>query len=65
MLIQIYFQYFCRTKRDTQAVAEKLVEDGYSAAALHGDLSQAQRDGVMKSLEEDRSKCLFIACTWN
>jgi superfamily II DNA/RNA helicase len=29
------------------------VEDGYSAAALHGDLSQAQRDGVMKSLEED------------
>jgi ATP-dependent RNA helicase DeaD len=34
-------------------VAEKLVEDGYSAAALHGDLSQAQRDGVMKSLEED------------
>jgi ATP-dependent RNA helicase DeaD len=45
-------------KRDTQAVAEKLVEDGYSAAALHGDLSQAQRDGVMKSLEEDKSKCL-------
>jgi ATP-dependent RNA helicase DeaD len=43
--------------KDTQAVAEKLVEDGYSAAALHGDLSQAQRDGVMKSLE-DRSKCL-------
>jgi ATP-dependent RNA helicase DeaD len=46
-------------QRDTQAVAEKLVEDGYSAAALHGDLSQAQRDGVMKSLEEDRSKCLL------
>ena len=40
---------FCRTKRDTQAVAEKLTEDGYNAAALHGDLSQAQRDGVMKS----------------
>jgi ATP-dependent RNA helicase DeaD len=49
MLIQIFFSSFCRTKRDTQAVAEKLVEDGYSAAALHGDLSQAQRDGVMKS----------------
>ena len=40
---------FCRTKRDTQAVAEKLIEDGYNAAALHGDLSQAQRDSVMKS----------------
>jgi ATP-dependent RNA helicase DeaD len=57
MLIHIFSVIFCRTKRDTQAVAEKLVEDGYSAAALHGDLSQAQRD-VMKSLEEDRSKCL-------
>ncbi|WP_070786743.1 DEAD/DEAH box helicase [Flavobacterium crassostreae] len=45
----IFSVVFCRTKRDTQAVAEKLVEDGYSAAALHGDLSQAQRDGVMKS----------------
>jgi ATP-dependent RNA helicase DeaD len=45
----IFSVIFCRTKRDTQAVAEKLVEDGYSAAALHGDLSQAQRDGVMKS----------------
>ena len=45
----IFAVIFCRTKRDTQAVAEKLVEDGYSAAALHGDLSQAQRDGVMKS----------------
>ena len=45
----IFSVVFCRTKRDTQAVAEKLVEDGYSAAALHGDLSQAQRDGVMKA----------------
>jgi ATP-dependent RNA helicase DeaD len=45
----IFSVVFCRTKRDTQAVAEKLVEDGYNAAALHGDLSQAQRDGVMKS----------------
>jgi len=46
---EIFSVVFCRTKRDTQAVAEKLIEDGYSAAALHGDLSQAQRDGVMKS----------------
>ncbi|WP_430613089.1 DEAD/DEAH box helicase [Flavobacterium sp. JP2137] len=45
----IFSVVFCRTKRDTQAIAEKLVEDGYNAAALHGDLSQAQRDGVMKS----------------
>lgn len=45
----IFSVVFCRTKRDTQAVAERLIEDGYSAAALHGDLSQAQRDGVMKS----------------
>jgi len=45
----IFSVVFCRTKRDTQAVAEKLIEDGYSAAALHGDLSQAQRDGVMKA----------------
>jgi ATP-dependent RNA helicase DeaD len=45
----IFSVVFCRTKRDTQAVAEKLIEDGYNAAALHGDLSQAQRDGVMKS----------------
>ena len=45
----IFSVIFCRTKRDTQAVAEKLIEDGYNAAALHGDLSQAQRDAVMKA----------------
>lgn len=45
----IFSVVFCRTKRDTQQVAEKLIEDGYNAAALHGDLSQAQRDSVMKS----------------
>ncbi|MEZ4854548.1 DEAD/DEAH box helicase [Flavobacterium sp.] len=45
----IFSVVFCRTKRDTQAIADKLIEDGYNAAALHGDLSQAQRDGVMKS----------------
>lgn len=45
----IFSVVFCRTKRDTQHVAEKLIEDGYNAAALHGDLSQAQRDSVMKS----------------
>jgi len=46
---EIFSVIFCRTKRDTQAIAEKLIEDGYNAAALHGDLSQAQRDSVMKA----------------
>ena len=45
----IFSVIFCRTKRDTQKVAEQLIEDGYNAAALHGDLSQNQRDLVMKS----------------
>jgi ATP-dependent RNA helicase DeaD len=45
----IFSVVFCRTKRDTQKVAEKLIEDGYNAAAIHGDLSQNQRDMVMKS----------------
>ncbi|GAB5399928.1 MAG: DEAD/DEAH box helicase [Aureisphaera sp.] len=46
---EIFSVVFCRTKRDTQKVAEMLIEDGYSAAAIHGDLSQNQRDLVMKS----------------
>jgi len=45
----IFSVIFCRTKRDTQKIAEQLIEDGYNAAALHGDLSQNQRDLVMKS----------------
>lgn len=45
----IFSVIFCRTKRDTQKVAEQLIEDGYNAAAIHGDLSQNQRDMVMKS----------------
>ena len=51
----IYAVVFCRTKRDTQKVAERLIEDGYSASAIHGDLSQNQRDLVMKSF---RSKSI-------
>jgi ATP-dependent RNA helicase DeaD len=39
---------FCRTRRDTQDLAEDLIKQGYQADALHGDLSQAQRDRVMK-----------------
>lgn len=44
---EIYSIIFCRTRRETQEVAEKLIQDGYNADALHGDLSQAQRDNAM------------------
>lgn len=43
----IYSIIFCRTRQETKDVAEKLIQDGYNADALHGDLSQAQRDHVM------------------
>ncbi len=43
----IYGIIFCRTRLDTQEVAEKLMQDGYRAEALHGDLTQAQRDLIM------------------
>ena len=43
----IYGIIFCRTRKDTQEVASRLINDGYNADALHGDLSQAQRDAVM------------------
>lgn len=43
----IYGIVFCRTRAETQEVADKLIQDGYNADALHGDLSQAQRDHVM------------------
>lgn len=45
---EIYGLIFCRTRRETAAVAEKLAKEGYSAEPLHGDLSQAQRDNVMR-----------------
>lgn len=44
----IYGIIFCRTRRETQEIADKLIQDGYNADALHGDLSQAQRDYVMQ-----------------
>ena len=44
----IYGIVFCRTRQETKEVAEKLMQDGYDADALHGDLSQAQRDTVMQ-----------------
>lgn len=54
----IFSVIFCRTKRDTQRVAEKLIEDGYNAGALHGDLSQNQRDMVMKSFRNKQIQML-------
>ncbi|MCX8489659.1 MAG: DEAD/DEAH box helicase [Cyclobacteriaceae bacterium] len=47
----IFGVIFCRTKIDTQRVAESLMKDGYNADALHGDLTQMQRDRVMKSFK--------------
>jgi len=56
----IYGLIFCRTRRETAHVAEMLEKDGYNAAPLHGDLSQAQRDSVMKRFRE-RSLQLLVA----
>ena len=51
---QMYGIVFCRTRRETQSIAEQLVSDGYRAEAIHGDLSQAQRDDVMKRFRNKR-----------
>ena len=45
---QIYGIIFCRTRKETQEIAEKLMQEGYNADSLHGELSQAQRDAVMQ-----------------
>ena len=44
----IYGIIFCRTRKETQEIADKLIQDGYNADSLHGELSQAQRDSVMQ-----------------
>lgn len=54
----IYGIVFCRTRRETQEVAEKLIKDGYNADSLHGDLSQAQRDAVMNKFRIKHIKLL-------
>ncbi len=56
----IYAIVFCRTRRDTQEIADKLIADGYNADALHGDLSQQQRDITMKKFR-DRVITLLVA----
>ncbi len=54
----IYGIVFCRTRRETKEVADKLIKDGYNADALHGDLSQAQRDHVMLRFREKNLQIL-------
>ena len=54
----IFSVIFCRTKRDTQRIAEKLIDDGYNAGALHGDLSQNQRDLVMNAFRKNQLQLL-------
>ncbi len=54
----IFSLIFCRTKRDTQRIAEKLIEDGYNAGAIHGDLSQNQRDLVMNAFRKKQLQLL-------
>ena len=59
-LPRVYGIIFCRTRATTQEVASQLIQDGYDADALHGDLSQAQRDAVMKKFRE-RNLQLLVA----
>ncbi|HDZ40772.1 MAG TPA: DEAD/DEAH box helicase [Bacteroidetes bacterium] len=56
----IYGIVFCRTRNETKDVADKLIQDGYNADALHGELSQAQRDHVMQRFRK-RTLQLLIA----
>ncbi len=49
---QIYGIIFCRTRMETQEIADKLIDDGYDADSLHGELSQAQRDLVMMKFRQ-------------
>jgi ATP-dependent RNA helicase DeaD len=56
----IYAIVFCRTRTETQEAADRLMKDGYNADALHGDLSQAQRDSVMNRFRS-RNLQLLVA----
>lgn len=55
---KIYAIIFCRTRVETQEVADLLIRDGYNAEALHGDLSQAQRDLTMQKFRQHRTQFL-------
>lgn len=54
----IYGIIFCRTKKETQEIADNLIADGYNADCLHGDLSQAQRDLAMKKFRDHVTQLL-------
>lgn len=56
---EIYGLVFCRTRKETQEIAEKLIVDGYNAEALHGDLSQQVRDQVMRRYREKSIQVLI------
>ena len=55
---KIYAIIFCRTRMETQEVADKLIQDGYNADSLHGDLSQQQRDLTMQKFRQHRVQFL-------
>lgn len=55
----IYGIVFCRTRRETKDISKKFVNDGYSADAIHGDLSQSQRDDVMSRFRESTIQMLI------
>ena len=55
---RIFAIIFCRTKRETQEIADKLIHDGYNAESLHGDLSQQQRDLTMQKFRQHMTQVL-------
>lgn len=55
---EIYAIIFCRTRMETQEIADKLIKDGYNAESLHGELSQAQRDLTMQKFRQHRVQLL-------
>jgi ATP-dependent RNA helicase DeaD len=56
---EIYGIIFCRTRISTQEIADKMIKDGYNAEALHGDLSQSQREFVMRKFREGNVQLLI------
>ena len=56
----VYGIVFCRTRQETKDIADSLMADGYNADAIHGDLSQAQRDLVMHRLPQKTSS--IVSC---
>ena len=55
---KIFAIIFCRTKLETQEIADKLIKDGYNAESLHGDLSQQQRDQTMQKFRQHLTQLL-------